>query len=372
MKDNNYKDHMYALIIIGGGGTRLWPKSRVERPKQFLNLFGKKTLAQITAYRFGKILPWERIFFVTTKDSYKKELKKEIPEAKNKNIIVEPAKRNTGPAHALGALHIFKKDPDAVIVNEYSDHLMTPEKKYFKTVNVAAEAAYKSKHLVAIGIKPDYPNVGYGYIKKGKKWERVGGRSVYKLDKFTEKPKLDVAKKYLASGDYFWNAGQYTWRADAVLDAYKKHAPEIYERLQKISKVLGGIRERFVLKREYKKMPNISVDYAISEKAEKRLLVVADYAWTDIGDWKEVWENLKKDDQGNVILDGDEPGGEIINIDTSDAMIHKDGRLIAVVDVDDIIIVDTKDALLVCNKSKAQSVKKIVEMLKKEKKDEYL
>lgn len=372
MAEAEYKKHLYALIVIGGGGTRLWPKSRVETPKQFLHLFGKKTLAQVTAQRFAKILPWENIFFITTKDSYKKELRKEIPQAKSKNIIVEPAKRNTGPAHALGALHIYKRDPDAVIVNEYSDHLMYPEKRYIKTINVAAEAAYKSKYLVAIGIKPTYPNIGYGYIKRGEKWEKVQGRTVYNLEKFTEKPELKVAKKYLASGHYYWNAGQYTWRADAVLDAYKKYAPDIYERLEKISKVLGGIRERFILKKEYKKMPDISVDYAISEKAKDRLLVIADYSWTDIGDWKEVWETLDKDDQGNVIIDGDEPGGEVINLDTSDAIIHTDGRLIAVVDVDNVVIVDTKDALLVASKSKAQNVKKIVQLLKKEKKTKYL
>lgn len=372
MERSNYKDHLYALVIIGGGGTRLWPKSRNGKPKQFLKLFENRTLTQISAYRFSKLLPWEKIFFVTTTEGYKKEILEEVPEIVPENIIVEPLRRNTGPAHALGALYIYKKDPDAVIINEYADHLMTPESRYLSIMKAAAEAAYSDNLLLATGIRPTYPNVGYGYLKRGKNLEMVQGKTIYKLERFTEKPDLKVAEKYLASGEYFWNAGQYVWRADSILNAFKTHAPDIYNNLETISEAIGTGKEVSAIKKAYEAMPEISVDYAISEKADNFVMIIADYEWTDIGDWKEVWENLPKDAQGNVIIQGDEPGGEVINLDTSDALIHINGRLIALVDVDNIVIVDTKDALLVASKSRAQNVKKIVEELKKQKKKELL
>lgn len=358
---------MYALLIVGGGGTRLWPKSLQKLPKQFLRLFYNQTLTQITSYRFNKMLPWNKIYAVTTSLEYKKEIQREVPEFIEKNILVEPMKRNTAAAHALGAIYIYKKDPDAVILNEAADHLVDPQREYLKNLDSAAEAVYKKDLLLSICIRPTYPNIGYGYVKMGEKLEEVGNKYIFKLDKFTEKPKLSLAKKYLDSGKYFWNANQYVWSAKAFLDALKLYAPKIHKGMQEISE-----KGEKVLKRVYKGLPDISVDYAISEKAKNFVMMIADYSWTDIGDWKEVWENSKKDDFGNVVIDGDEPGGEIINIDTSDALIHKDGRLIAVVDVDNVVIVDTKEALLVCSKSKAQNVKKIVEALKEKGRKELL
>lgn len=372
MTEDNYKDHLYALIVAGGGGTRLWPRSRNKTPKQFLKLFGGETLIQITTERLNRILPWDKIFVVTVSDAYKKEILNEVPQVPSRNVIVEPERKNTAPAHGLGAIYIYKKDPEAVIINAAADHLVQPEGKYTETMDAAAAYAYSGNFLVAVGIKPTYPNVGYGYTKRGKKVATSLGRNVYKLDKFTEKPKLAVVEKYVESGDYYWNANMYVWRADSFLNALKKHSPKIYERLDRISEVIDTSFEEEVLKDEYKKIEEISVDYAVSEKADNFVLLVADFRWTDIGDWKEVWGSLPKDNLGNVVIDGDEPGGEIINIDTSDALIHKDGRLIAVIDVDNIVIVDTKDALLVCSKSRAQNVKKIVEKLKEDRREELL
>ena len=368
----NYKKHLYALIVVGGGGTRLWPKSRNATPKQFLRLFESKTLTQITAYRFSKMMPWERIFVVTTTEAYKKEILKEVPELSPANVVYEPMRRNTAPAHGLGAWCIYKRDPDAVIINDYSDHLVEPEGAYLRNMKVAAAAAYSGDWLVAVGIRPTYPNIGYGHIKKGKRWGRVEHKLVYKVEKFTEKPPLALAKKYTASGNYYWNAGQYIWRADVILKALRTHEPKVGKALERIGEVMGTSREKSVMKREYEKMPEISVDYAVSEKANNFLLLVADYAWADIGDWKEVWANLPKDNVGNVVIDGKEPGGEVINIGTSDALIHTNGRLIAVIDVDNVVVVDTEDALLVCSKSRAQNVKRVVQQLKKQKRNEYL
>jgi len=199
-----------------------------------------------------------------------------------------------------------------------------------------------------------------------------GDIDFYQLDGFVEKPAIELAKKYTSSGKYLWNAGQYVWRADDLLDSFKKHNPEIYKNLIEIKAHLGKGDEKSFIENEYKKMPSISVDYAITEKETNFLAVAGDFFWTDIGDWREVWANSKKDSKSNVIISGDEPGGEVINIDTSDALIHTDGRLVAVVDVDNIIIVDTKDALLICSKSHAQAVKKVVERLKEDKRSELL
>ena len=367
-----YKNHLYASILAGGGGTRLWPRSREATPKQFLRLFNKKTLTQITLNRIHEILPWEKIFIVTVSDAYKKEILKEVPEMKNENILVEPSRRETGPAHGLGALYISKLDPEAVIITESVDRLVSPVKDYLNVLETSAKKAFSDKVIVTVGIKPTYPNIGYGHIKRGKKVSVEKGVTFYQVDKFIEKPPLELAEKYTKSGDYYWNAGQYVWRADFLLNALAKHAPEVSRRLAMIGKAIGTAKEESTVKQVYESMPKISVDYAVAEKESALLVAEATFNWTDIGDWNEVWKNLPRDKNGNVFIDGDEPGGEIINIDTSDALIQTDGRLIAVVDVDDVAIIDSHDILLVCKRSRAQSVKKIVEKLKEEKRKELL
>lgn len=369
--EKSFNDHLFALIVVGGGGTRLWPVSRVKSPKQFLRLFGGKTLTQITAYRFNKILPWEKIYAVTTGEEYKREILKEVPEFIPENIIVEPMKRNTAAAHAIGAVYISKMDPEAVILNESADHLVDPQREYLRNQLAASEAVFGKDLLLAVGIKPTYPNIGYGYIKIGEKIGEYQAKHVFRLEAFTEKPELDLAKKYLASGKYFWNGNQYVWSAKAFLSALSKYAPEIAAGMEKISKSIGQRDEDETVRAVYEKLPDISVDYAVSEKAKNFVMIVADYHWTDIGDWKEVWENLEKDTSGNVFIKGS-GGGEVINIDTSDAIVHTDGRVVAIIDVDNVAVIDTKDILLVCAKSRAQSVKKIVEKLKKEKRTEFL
>lgn len=375
----NYEDHLFALIVAGGGGTRLWPRSRNKTPKQFLKLFHGKTLVQITAERLHKILPWEKIIVVIVSEDYKKETLKEVPELKPENVLVEPLRKNTAPAHGIGAAYIYKKDKDAVILNAASDHLINPDSKYSKIMKAAATAAFGGDWIVVVGIKPTYPGVGYGHIKRKEKFGVFDGEDVYKCGEFIEKPSLEMAEKFNKSGDYFWNANQYVWRADTYLKALRTYQPKVGAAIDKIYNAFGEKNEEKIILEEYSKIPEntpegkpMSIDYAVSEKAKNILLIAATYDWTDIGDWNEVWKNLPKDKDGNVFIDGDEPGGEIINIGTSNALIQTDGRLIAVVDVDDVAIIDSHDVLLICKRSQAQSVKKIVEKLKADNRKELL
>jgi mannose-1-phosphate guanylyltransferase len=371
-QNQDFKKHLYALVLAGGGGTRLWPKSREATPKQFLSLFKGKTLTQMTLSRLSEILPWERIWVATVSEGYKKEILKEVPEVFPENIIVEPARRDTGPAHGLGALFIFQKDPDAVIMTESADRLVDPIPLYLKTLLAAAKVAYENKVMVAMGVTPTYAHTGLGYLKKGVGWGKVEEIDFFRLEQFVEKPSQEVADQYVSSGNYLWNAGQFVWRADTLLASLKVNAPEISQNLDKIVPAIGMGNERESLKEVYEKMPKISIDYAVAEKDKNFLAVLGTFRWIDIGDWKEVWENLPKDKDNNVIIDGKVPGGRVINIDVNNSLIHTDGRLISVVDVDDVAIVDTKDVLLVCKKSRAQSVKKIVEQLKEEGKSQLL
>ena len=225
---------------------------------------------------------------------------------------------------------------------------------------------------MAIGIKPLYPHTGLGHLKKGEKVAVSEDRYVFKRDEHVEKPPLELAKKYTDSGEYFWNANHYVWRADTFLKEVEIHAPGLFSGMMTIKEHFEKPDEKDVLAKEYSKFEKISVDYAISEKTANFFMILADYNWTDIGDWNEVWKNLPKDNGGNVIISGDEKGGEVINIDTTDALIQTDGRLIAVIDVDNVVIVDTKEALLVMSKSHAQDVKKVVEKLKAENRTELL
>lgn len=363
---------MYAIIYAGGGGTRLWPKSLEDTPKQFLKIFGSQTLIEITADRLNNFLDWDRIYVVTTSVPYGKEVKRLLPKVKDENVIVEPERKDSAAAHALGAIHILRRDPNAVIINTAADHFVSPLQNFKHTMLSASRFAFETGGLVATGIKPTYPHTGLGHIKRGKKFSVSEGRYIYKLDKFVEKPQLELAKKYTESGEYFWNACHFVWRADSFMNEVEKYAKVLDLGMQMIKQSLGKFNEMKVMSQEYKKFEKISVEYAIAEKSKNFFTIISDYSWTDIGDWNEVWKNLSKDENGNVVIDGDEEGGDIINIDTSDALIHKDGRMIAIIDVDNIIVVDTPKALLICAKSKAQNVKKVVELLKENKRTELL
>lgn len=365
------KKHLFALILCGGGGTRLWPRSRNKFPKQFARLTGKESIFQLTAKRFGEFISWDRIFVVTTTADYGRIVQKQVPKIPKKNIIVEPMRRNTAIAHGLGAVYIKKIDPEAVILNESADHPIQNLRLYQKTLLVASQVAYDGDWLVAVGIKPDYPHTGMGHIKAKKVIKRIDKMPIYKVESFTEKPDLTTAKKFTESGHYFWNANEYVWRADTILEALRKHEPEIGKGLERIEAAVGRSDEKATIQKVYQQVTGIAIDYAVSERAKNFLMVEGKFGWVDIGDWKVVYDESKKDKDGNVVIQFGKRG-EFIGINTRNSLIHFDDQLIAAVDVEGMVIIDTKDALLICPKEKAEEVKKLVQKIKKLGKNGYL
>lgn len=371
MEKEELKKHIFVLILCGGGGTRLWPRSRNKLPKQFANLLGKETLFQITVKRFENFVPWEKIFVVTTTQEYGKLVQKQAPKIPQKNIIIEPMRRNTAMAHGLGILYIQRIDPEAVIITETADHPIQNVPVYLKNFMVSAQAAARGDILVTTGIKPIFPHTGLGYIKKGRLWQKFDGQPVYKLEKFTEKPDLKTAKEFLKSGDYYWHANLFVWRIDTYLKALKKNEPKAWEAIEKISQAIGTPQEEKVIKEAYQKAPDISVDYAIAEKADNFYMVMGEFGWEDVGDWKVVYDLLPKDKEGNAVLKFGKKG-EFIGIKAKNNLIQFDDQLIAAIGVEDLIIVDAENIILVCPKNKAEDVKKMVELLKKMGRQEYL
>ena len=363
-------NHLWTSILCGGGGKRLWPRSRLEKPKQFIRLFGKKTIFQETIERVKPLVPPERILVITNFD-YVDEVREQAPEIPRKNIIAEPQARNTALAMGIGAVYIKNRDPSGIIINLASDHLIKDTKKFRYKMLIAAKAANLGDYLIAVGIQPEFPHTGYGYIHAKKEFTRINGELVFKMERFTEKPDLTTAKMFLATGEYFWNANLYTWKAEAALEAFRRHAPKIVQGLERIEKAIGTAKEEKVLDEVYKQAEDISIDYAVSEKAKNMLVVPADFDWSDIGDWKVVYDLGKKDKNGNVIIKHGEKG-EHLGIETKNCLVHFDDELIATVGVENLIIVDAGNLILVCNKDKAQDVKKIVQKLKEQEKKEYL
>lgn len=361
-----FEKHFYIVILCGGAGKRLWPCSQAKTPKQFIKLFGKKTIFQDTVARSKRFVPSSRIFVVTTAD-YLDEVREQAPEIPHQNIIGEPLAKNTALAMGIGALVIHQIDPLAVIINFASDHHVGDLRKFERAVRVAALTAVSGDHLVTIGVKPTFPHTGMGYIKTIHLFKKVDGNLVFKVEKFVEKPDYETAEKFLSLGGYYWNANLYTWRADSILRAFELHLPKLAVQLEKIRKALGTTEEKKVIKNVYEEAEEISIDYGISEKAKNMLLVPASFSWSDIGDWKVAYDISSKDKNGNVVI-FEKGKGSHIGLETENCLIHFSDQLVATIGVNDLIIVDTKDALLVARKDKAQEVKTLVNLLSEKKK----
>lgn len=366
----NHSENVFAVILAGGGGTRLWPKSRKKTPKQFLKLTGKKTMMQVAADRISKMVHWKNIIVVTNK-IYLREVGEQLPEVPKENIIAEPEKKDTALAMLVGALFAKSKNPDAIIINLASDHTLTNEKEYHRVMKAAVEAASNNGSLVTVGITPTHPTSAFGYIKIGDDLKKIDrSLSLFKVDSFTEKPNLATARAFISTGKYFWNANMYVWSAHNLKEAFKHHMPKMYEATKNLDS-LDANTFHTALPQIYKNAESISIDYAISEKADNLTLIPGDFGWNDVGDWKVVYDLGTKDISGNVIT-GDQDEIHALAISSKNNLIHANGRLIALVGVNDMVIVDTDEILMICPKDKSQDVKKLVERLKEEDKKEYL
>lgn len=352
-----------ALIMAGGRGERFWPKSRKRMPKQFLSLTDDgKTMIQHTVERILPLVDLEDVYIVTNRD-YLPLVQEQLPDLPQQNILCEPIGRNTAPCIGLGAMHISRKYNDAVMFVLPSDHLIKYNKIFLNTLTDAAEIAEQGDNLVTLGITPDYPETGYGYIKFNP--EETLARA-FAVDRFVEKPDLETAKTYLATEQYLWNSGMFIWKVSTILKNLEQYLPETYAGLLKIKNAIGTEEERSVLEREFEAFRSESIDYGIMEKAQHIYTLAGSFGWDDVGSWLAVERIRQSNEFGNVIT------GNAITVDTKNTVIEGGKKLIATVGVENLIVVDTEDALLICEKDSAGNIKKVLENLKICNRTEYL
>lgn len=352
-----------ALIMAGGRGERFWPKSRKNLPKQFLSLTDDgKTMIQLTVERILPLVKMEDIYISTNRD-YKELVRQQLPEIPEENILCEPVGRNTAPCIGLGAVHMRKKYEDAVMYVLPSDHLIKYTSIFLSTLTDAGEVAEQGENLVTLGITPDCPETGYGYIKFLP--NQMLGRA-FEVDRFVEKPDLETAKEYVASEQYLWNSGMFIWKISTILKNLETYLPETYEGLNRIADAIGTEEEELVLEKEFSAFQSESIDYGIMEKAKNIYILSGSFGWDDVGSWLAVGRIKKSNEFGNVI------NGNAVTVDTKNCIIQGGKKLIATVGIEDIIVVDTEDALLICEKDSAGNIKKVLENLKICNRTEYL
>jgi len=347
----------YTVILAGGSGTRFWPLSRHDEPKQFLNICSDKPMIELAINRIRRLIPKNNIYIATNKIYHKKiEGCLKGLDIRRQNIFFEPQARNTfAPIGTLSNI-LYKQDKDAVILVLPCDHFIKNEKRFTKILNKSINLAKKG-HIVTIGIAPDRPETGYGYIKISSKLpacprgRKTKNSNIYKVDRFIEKPNLQKAKKMIKDKRFYWNGGIFIFRADTMLKEIKKFLPSDY-------RIIAQMKNKLALNKLWPRLTSISIDYAIMEKTKRLALITADFGWMDLGSWQAIEYFAKKDRSGNIFM------GNCIDIGSSNTLAWSDKRLLATLGLNNIIIVDTKDAILVCSKDRTQEVKKIVQILK--------
>lgn len=352
-----------ALIMAGGRGERFWPRSRKKLPKQFLSLTGDgKTMIQLTVERILPIVEMEDIYISTNKD-YKRLVLEQLPGIPEENILCEPIGRNTAPCIGLGAVHIAHKYEDALMMVLPSDHLIKYNSMFVNALQDACQIAEEGMNLVTIGITPDYPETGYGYIKFNPEYSKD---RAFVVERFVEKPSLEVAKEYLDSEEYLWNSGMFVWKVSSILKNMESYMKDIYDGLLRIQSSIGTADEDMVLDKEFHAFPSESIDYGIMEKAKNIYTLPGTFGWDDVGSWLAVGRIQKTNEFDNVV------DGNIITIHSKNCIIEGTNKLIAAVGLENLIIVDSEDATLICNKNSAGDIKKVLENLKICNRDEYI
>lgn len=346
-------EHAYAVILAGGEGTRLWPLSRGHRPKQLLRLVGERSLIQQTVDRVLPLIPAERVLVVTER-SHAAALREQLPELPPANIVVEAARRNTAAAVLLGALHVQARCPDAIWASLHADAFIQDDDEFRRTLAAALHAASDGQYLVTTGLRPRYPATGYGYIQQGEWLRDVQGFPLHRGLRFVEKPDLETARRYLIEGTYLWNPGVFVWKNATLLDAFRTLQPDLYRLLT--SAPLDQVEA------VYATAPRETIDNGIMERSPNVATIPATYGWSDIGSWAELADAVEKDAHGNLVRGA----GRHLAVDTRDTLVYADSRTVATVGVQNLVVVETADAVFVCSHDRAQDVKLIVQLLQAE------
>ncbi len=358
--------NLYAVIMAGGVGSRFWPASRHANPKQFLKVLGSETLIQRTVRRLDGFIPPERCFVVTNEE-YVAQTREQLAEVPAENIIAEPIGRNTAPCILYAAIKLIAQDPDAVMVVLPADHLIQQVDRFHDVLRVAAEKAAEPGALVTIGITPNFPATGYGYIQFAHDGEQQADElSARPVRTFAEKPDIDTAERFLDSGDFLWNSGMFIWRADSILAQIRAHLPDAAHAFEPVEEVVGSDDEPQAVKMAYQSCPSISIDYGVMERATNVFVVPGSFGWSDVGDWQAVYELSPKDDHGNAMT------GNVIVRNSSRCLVEGHDRLIVLVGMHDVVVVETEDAILICNRNSTQQVKNVVEYLRAHQLSDYV
>jgi mannose-1-phosphate guanylyltransferase len=360
-------NHYCALIAAGGHGTRLWPMSRARLPKQMLPLVDDHSMFRTSVERIQSIFSADDIFVVTGRELVR-ELQKEVSQIPPENFIIEPYAKNTAPALALALSYIQKRNPQATVAILPADHHIVQQEKFCRLLEAAWQVAQEGK-IVTLGISPSYPATGFGYIQQGEALSQVNGFNAYLCRRFTEKPDIVRATQFLASGQYSWNSGMFIWRVDRAMRDFERHQPAIYAMCSYLQSAFDSPDYEEKLNDIWETMPKLSIDFAIMEKADNIAVIPDDIGWSDVGNWTSLYDILPQDNFGNCIK-GDASDIRVI-LDTRDTLIFSN-RLTVAIGVEDIVVVDTNDALLICHKDRTQDVKQVVDYLRENGNEEYL
>ncbi len=355
--------------MAGGAGARFWPRSRQNMPKQLLKIFSERTMLQQTYDRIKDIAENEKILVITG-ENLKDEVINQLPQIPHENIIAEPFGRNTAPCVALAAAIINKRENKKNVAMAVlpADHLVDNVKEFQSILKSAEKYAMESQTLITLGIKPSYPETGYGYIQRNSKLIELERHKIYPVKTFAEKPNFDTAKRFLESGDFYWNAGIFIWSTFSILSEIEQQMPELYEGLPELTEKIDTSQMAEAILKVYSATRSISIDYAIMEGAKKVSVIESQFDWNDVGSWEAVYNLAEKNKNNSTVFTTD-----IVEVNAKNNFFYSEGKkLIAAIDVDDIVLVETKDAILICKKDSSQRVKEVVDKLRLKDMDQYL